>query len=402
MNDIQVSRLRQEIFEKVEGMEHKLGLALEGGGARGAYQAGVLKALFEAGYKFDGVVGTSVGALNGVMVAQNKFEDSLKIWRQIDFANVLDINNSFGEKAAKKNFDSETLKYFYNYFKKIIGQGGLDTTKIKNLIAENIDEDCLRSSGIEFGVMTYSLTEKQPLSIFAEDIAEGKVADYVMASASFPGFKRTIVDGQEFIDGGVYDNMPINMLLDRGYKDIVAIETKSSIPKKAPKDKNSQVMYIRPSEKPGRVMNFSPDSTERAIRIGYLDAMKILRGYIGKTYYIDASGKSPFGYGFCDFDDNLYAQIAVIFGEIYEGLEALNQALCKELKIKAVNFADCIVQLYERIGIVEGLPRLKVYDFDEFCREVNDCMYKIPADIGAKLFREIKVIMTINYFLRHN
>ena len=74
--------------------QKRLGLVLEGGGARGAYQAGALKALFEAGYTFDGVAGTSVGALNGVMVAQNRFEDSIKIWKEIDFANVLNINNN--------------------------------------------------------------------------------------------------------------------------------------------------------------------------------------------------------------------------------------------------------------------------------------------------------------------
>ncbi len=164
--------------------QKRLGLVLEGGGARGAYQAGVLKALFEAGFKFDGVAGTSVGALNGVMVAQNRFEDSIKIWNEIDFANVLDINNSYGENVAKKNIDQDTIKYFYNYFKKIIGQGGLDTTKIKNLIRYNIDENLLRNSGIDFGIMTYSVTEKQPLSIFVEDMGEGQVADYVMASAS--------------------------------------------------------------------------------------------------------------------------------------------------------------------------------------------------------------------------
>ena len=77
--------------------------------------------------------------------------------------------------------------------------------------------------------MTYSLTEKQPLSIFVEDMPYGQVADYVMASASFPGFKKTVVEGQEYIDGGIYDNMPVNMMLDRGYKDVVAIETKSSL-----------------------------------------------------------------------------------------------------------------------------------------------------------------------------
>lgn len=382
--------------------QKRLGLVLEGGGARGAYQAGVLKALFEAGYKFDGVAGTSVGALNGVMVAQNRFEDSMKIWREIDFANVLDINNNYGENVVNKNFDQETIRYFYNYVKKIIGQGGLDTTKIKNLIKANIDEDLLRSSGIDFGIMTYSVTEKQPLSIFVEDMAKDKVADYVMASASFPGFKKTVVDGQEFIDGGVYDNMPINMLLDKGYKDIVAIETKSSIPKKYPKDKNSQVFYIKPSEKPGRVMNFTSQSTERAIQIGYLDGLKLLRGYVGQNYFIDVSNKSPFGYGLCDLNDDLYVELAHIFGEIYAGLPQLTEVINKELKLKGKNFAESILSLYEKIANLEGIERLKIYYFDEFIGLVKDNIYKLSVDTGSKMFKEIKIIMTIDNYFRHN
>ena len=382
--------------------QKRLGLVLEGGGARGAYQAGVLKALFEAGYKFDGVAGTSVGALNGVMVAQNRFEDSMKIWREIDFANVLDINNNYGENVVNKNFDQETIRYFYNYVKKIIGQGGLDTTKIKNLIKANIDEDLLRDSGIDFGIMTYSVTEKQPLSIFVEDMAKDKVADYVMASASFPGFKKTVVDGQEFIDGGVYDNMPINMLLDKGYKDIVAIETKSSIPKKYPKDKNSQVFYIKPSEKPGRVMNFTSQSTERAIQIGYLDGSKLLRGYVGQNYFIDVSNKSPFGYGLCDLNDDLYVELAHIFGEIYAGLPQLTEVINKELKLKGKNFAESILSLYEKIAYLEGVDRLKIYYFDEFIGLVKDNIYKLSVDTGSKMFKEIKIIMTIDNYFRHN
>lgn len=381
---------------------NKLALVLEGGGARGAYQAGVLKALFEAGYKFDGVAGTSVGALNGVMVAQNKFEDSIKIWEEIDFANVLDINNRYGENIANKIFDQDTIKYFYGYFKKLIAQRGLDTTKIKNLIRANIDEDVLRNSGIDFGIMTYSRTEKQPVALFVDQIPKGEVADYVMASASFPGFQKTVVGGQEFIDGGVYDNMPINMMIDKGYKDIVAIETKSNIPKKQPKNKDCQIHYIRPSEKPGRVMNFAQKSTERAILIGYLDTLKILRGYQGNSFYIDITGKSPFGFGFCDFDKNLYVQIAHIFGEIYTGLEALNEVICTELKIKSKNFALTLLSIFEKIAIVERQERLKIYYLDEFINMVSDELYSVPVDAGSKMFREIKVIMTISNYLRNN
>lgn len=382
--------------------QSKLALVLEGGGARGAYQAGVLKALFEAGYKFDGVAGTSVGALNGVMVAQNRFEDSMKIWEEIDFANVLDINNDYGENLANKNIDPDTIKYFYGYIKKLFSQRGLDTTKIKNLIRANIDEEILRSSGIDFGIMTYSRTEKQPVAIFAEDMPQGKVADYVMASASFPGFQKTVVGGQEYIDGGVYDNMPINMMLDRGYKDIVAIETKSSIPKKRPKDKDCQIHYIKPSEKPGRVMNFAQRSTERAILIGYLDALKLLRGYQGQIYYIDTTGKTPFGFGFCDFDQDLYVAIAHIFGEVYIGLDSLNEVMCNELKIKSKNFAYTLLTMYEKVAGFEGLDRLKIYYLDEFVAKVSSDLYKLPVDVGGRLFKEIKIILTIDNYLRNN
>lgn len=380
----------------------KLALVLEGGGARGAYQAGVLKALFEEGYKFDGVAGTSVGALNGVMVAQNAFEDSLKIWDKIDFANVLDINNYYGENLVNKVFDQETVKYFYGYIKKMFGQGGLDTTKIKNIIKSNIDEKVLRSSGIDFGVMTFSLTEKQPLPIFLEDMPNGSVADYVMASASFPGFQKTIVEGQQFIDGGVYDNMPINMIIDRGYKDIVAIETKSFIPKRRVNSKGSQIHYIVPSEKPGRVMNFTPESTERAILIGYYDALRILKNYAGSSYYIDTTGKSPFGYGLCDFEDKLYIAIANIFGEIYVGLKQLNEVICNDLKIKSKNFAQSVLSIYERVAAAEGIDRLKIYHFDDFVKQIYEDLYKISAEDGVKMFKQIKIVMTINYFLSNN
>ena len=61
------------------------GLALEGGGAKGAYHLGALKALYEAGYAFDGVVGTSIGALNGAIIVQDggSLETLQKLWDNV-------------------------------------------------------------------------------------------------------------------------------------------------------------------------------------------------------------------------------------------------------------------------------------------------------------------------------
>lgn len=53
-----------------------LGLALEGGGAKGSFQAGLMRALLDHGYVFDGAVGSSIGALNAAMLVQGDFEKS--------------------------------------------------------------------------------------------------------------------------------------------------------------------------------------------------------------------------------------------------------------------------------------------------------------------------------------
>ena len=63
-------------------MEHKRGLVLSGGAAFGAFQIGVLEAAEEMGYtKWDLIAGASVGALNGSMIALDKFEKLVDIWK---------------------------------------------------------------------------------------------------------------------------------------------------------------------------------------------------------------------------------------------------------------------------------------------------------------------------------
>ena len=66
------------------------GLALEGGGARGAYQIGVVKALIENGYEFDGFVGTSIGAINAAILAQGDFDKALGLWTDISIEKIFD------------------------------------------------------------------------------------------------------------------------------------------------------------------------------------------------------------------------------------------------------------------------------------------------------------------------
>ena len=352
--------------------KNKLGLVLEGGGARGAYQIGALRALFEAGYKFDGITGTSVGAINGSMIAQGRFDEVIEMWKVLEFSSFFDLDDDHASKLASGNYDSETVKYFIKFFKESFKAKGVDTYKMRAMIEENIDEDLLRASGIDFGLMTVSRTDRRSRPMFLDDIPEGKVSDYILASATFPGFKKTVVDEQAFIDGGLYDNMPINMLLDIGYRDIVAIETRSYIPKRKPNDNSAQIHYLVPSVKPGRFMDFSLQVKLDSMDLGYMDTIKILRGYIGYRYCIDASDHTPFGYGLADMSDSVYMYISDVIGSVYTGVDDLTNNLRKVFKIEYFGIANVLIELFERVAIAIGIEhRLQVYKLDELLQLVS-------------------------------
>jgi len=63
---------------------------------------------------------------------------------------------------------------------------------------------------------------------------------------------------------------------------------------------------------------------------------------------------------------------------------------------------ESVLHLYEKIAFYEGIDRLKIYYFDEFLGLVADNLYKLPVDIGSKMFKEIKLIMTIDNYFRNN
>ena len=80
-------------------------LALEGGGAKGAYQIGAWKALREAGVKIDAVAGTSVGALNGSLIVMGDLEKAENIWENIRYSQVMDVDDDApfeGRREARR------------------------------------------------------------------------------------------------------------------------------------------------------------------------------------------------------------------------------------------------------------------------------------------------------------
>jgi len=258
----------------------KRGLALEGGGARGAYHIGVYKAFVESGYDFNGYVGTSIGAINAAVLAQGDFEKALELWMNISpdqiFApeeqpllQLADIVNT--------GLNADIVSGVRGALSKVITGGGISTEKMLEFLNNYLDEDKIRASGKDFGLVTVSLSERRPYELMLDDIPEGKLVDYIMASASFPGFSAATINGNKYIDGGFYNNCPVNLLDALGYEEIIAVRVGSPGIVHRRINTMKSVKLISPSQNLGRLMQFSSDSSAANIRLGYFDGIKFIQ-----------------------------------------------------------------------------------------------------------------------------
>ena len=257
----------------------KIGLVLSGGGARGAYQIGVWKALKDCGIEIGGVYGTSVGALNSMAVAMDKFEDARELWLKIDFDKVV-VDGTDG-----------------NLIEKAIGAlktGGFDPAPLRKNFGRLLKEEEVRKAPIDVGIVTYSLSNMEPRELFIEDIPEGELKDYILASANHPVFRREQIGLEKFIDGGIYRNIPVNMALSRGFKEIIIVD----LGPKRIRDLLTLVslkrldevkhLVIKPREFYGDVLDFDPEVSRNFMKEGYLDCLSELGYLAGEEYYVFA------------------------------------------------------------------------------------------------------------------
>lgn len=260
----------------------KKAVVLSGGGAKGGYQIGVWKVLRQMGFTPDIVVGTSVGALNGALMALDNFDAALDIWENMSMDSVF---QNFVNMSDEENPDRES--YIKELAKEAIFKGGADYTPLQERVKSLMDEEKLRTSPIRFGLVTTMFPKIKPVEVFIEDIPEGKAADYVLASAAaFPFMKSYKIGESAFVDGGYSDNMPVKMAIEAGADDIVVVNIGKNPGAKFGEADNVSFKYIS-SKKPlndvfGGMLMFDGDISRGNIRQGELDAYKaydLLDGY---------------------------------------------------------------------------------------------------------------------------
>ena len=210
---------------------------LQGGGALGAYQVGVLRALDEKGYLPDWFVGTSIGAINAAIAAGNpekvRIEKLYQFWEEIatsDIAHHLPLaNDPESRKMAHLLSAHATLMFgqpgfFIPRFPPLV-LGGYnspdtisfyDTSPLKNTLERYIDFDRINSKATRLSVGAVEICSGEMMYF---DSLKHKIGpEHIMASGALPpGFPAVEIDGKFYWDGGISSNAPTNYVLSTNH-----------------------------------------------------------------------------------------------------------------------------------------------------------------------------------------
>lgn len=247
-------------------------IVLSGGGAKGSYEIGVWKALRKLNINYDIVTGTSVGALNGALMVQKDFLKALFLWYNLDYDDIFEV---------KKDYNKDDI---YKLYKEGILSGGVDISHLENTINKYINVNKFFKSDINFGLITVKVPSMKTIKMTKKELNKNNLKDYLVASAScFPAFKLKKIDNEYYIDGGFSDNMPINLAVEMGADEIIAVDL-DEIGIKRNLKYNVDVTYITPKNKIDSFLKFEKNSSRRGMRLGYNDTMKKYKKLDGDMY----------------------------------------------------------------------------------------------------------------------
>lgn len=257
------------------------GLVFAGGGTKGAYQVEVAKALKEMNIKVKAVTGTSIGAINAALFIQNDMELMENLYETIEINDIMKISE---KNQINQNEDLFSVQNIMKLASEYLMSDGISNEPLKKMLEKYLNIDKIYKSKIDLGIVTYDMSSYKGIQLFKNDIPKENLYDYLLASSCFPIFKPQVIHQNEYLDGGLSDNMPINMLIKKGYKNIILIDVTGIGVIKKNVDSSIYVKVIRPEEDLGGTFNFNHDNMIKNMKLGYYDTLKSFHKVIGNYF----------------------------------------------------------------------------------------------------------------------
>lgn len=217
----------------------KTALVLQGGGALGAYQGGIYEGLAAAEMKIDWIVGTSIGAINGAIIAGNAPENRLarlrEFWQIVGRDTPFPFGGTCFDLLSTWLKPAQQLDTLINgipgFFKPRVGAvfdvqramepgklGFYDTAPLAETLEKLVDFDYLNSGAVRLCVCAVSVSTGQIVTFDSKHTR--LTPQHIMASGALPpGFPPVQIGDDFFWDGGIYSNTPMDVVLQDNSND---------------------------------------------------------------------------------------------------------------------------------------------------------------------------------------
>ncbi|HEY0201616.1 MAG TPA: patatin-like phospholipase family protein, partial [Burkholderiaceae bacterium] len=210
-------------------------LVLQGGGALGAYQAGVYEALSQHPEQPHWIVGVSIGAINAALIAGNPPEQRVarlrEFWQQVSSAPAQRLPTWLGSREQLNQWSASgaALAGIPGFFEPrpagVLFQGTAarvpsvyDTAPLSATLERLVDFDRINAREMHFAVGAVNVRSGN--SVYFDNWNQKIGPEHVMASGALPpGFPPVHIDGEDYWDGGVVSNTPLQYVLDNHLRD---------------------------------------------------------------------------------------------------------------------------------------------------------------------------------------
>jgi NTE family protein len=248
-------------------MKPKIGLALAGGGARGAFQLPILEALETAGIldQVSVIAGTSIGSLHAVMVASRRVDHIRHVWETLD-ASVFQF-------TAKELFERAKQLEFH-----VIKEGLMPVDVLEKVLDDSLplmvlgDRDVFITTtcmGSEEATLAHAIAYNLKAFIKGQlpvefqnikDASASQIKQALLASTAIPMiFKPVRNETKTLVDGGLYANLPLKPLVDAGCTHIIALDLyRFNLSRKATIG-DTKVFYFHPQKSLGGILDFKEE-----------------------------------------------------------------------------------------------------------------------------------------------